>query len=266
MRDPEGEYPREAYAEEGALWWDVKFWPGTKRRFGAERKLAAWMTFNLDVGEVFTMRRLREALGTDIVPNDDEHLNRRLRRLRSDGWVFPTNKDDKSLGTGVYRLDQVGWNPALGARPREDTISKAMERKVFKRDGHRCVICGVGRGEPYPGIPGSRAVITVGHRVARAHGGSSKDSDNLETQCSPHNETVREEIPPESLDDVMLNLKRLNRAELVKLETWLSLGRRTRDRLDELHDRARSLTPTEREIVYNEARRRLGHGQVEPRN
>lgn len=258
MHDPEDEYPQEAYAEDGVLWWELEKWPGLNRKFGAERKIAAWMAFNLDEGDLFTMRQLREALGSDVVPNEDEHLNRRLRRLREDGWVFPSNKDDKSLGVGIYRLDQIGWHPAVGDRPKADTISKAMERLVFERDGYRCVICGIGRGEPFPDKPDSHAVITVGHRRARAHKGSAKDPDNLETQCSLHNETVREEMPPESLDDVLLDLRRLNKPELAKLETWLAQGYRSRDRLDVLHDRARSLSPNERDALLGEVRKRLG--------
>lgn len=258
MHDPEAEYPPEAYAENGVLWWELKTWPGKRTKYGVERKLAAWMAFNLDEGDLFTMRRLREALGTDVVPNDDEHTNRRFRKLREDGWIVPSNKDDKSLAVGVYRLEKIGWHPAAGARPKADSISKAIERFVFERDGHRCVICGVGQGEPYPGKPDSHAVITVGHRRARAHKGSAKDPDNLETQCSLHNETVRDEVLPESLGEVLLDLRRLNRAELAKLETWLSQGHRSRDRLDTLHDRARSLSPNERQRVLDEVRKRLG--------
>lgn len=262
MRDSETEYPPEAYAENGLLWWELQTWPGMTRVYGAERKLAAWMAFNLVRGGEFTMRQLRQALGNEVIPNEDEHLNRRFRRLREDGWVFPSNKDDKSLGIGTYRLDKVGWHPGLGERPKSDSISKAMERLVLERDGRRCVICGIGRGEPYPGRPDSHAVITVGHRRARAHQGSASDSDNLEAQCSIHNEPVREEVKPESLTDILVDLRRLNRAELAKLETWLSQGYRSRDRLDTLHDRARSLPPRERESVLTEVRRREGR----PRN
>lgn len=258
MRDPETEYPPEAYAEDGVLWWELDTEPGTRRKFGAERKIAAWLAFNREQGDTFTMRDLREALGTDATPNADEHLNRRMRRLRSDGWDITSNAGDKSLPIDAYRVDAMGWHPGQGPRPRSEAISKRIEREVFERDGYRCVICGIGRDEPYPGKPDSHAVITVGHRRARAHKGSSSDPDNLETQCKPHNETVREEMLPESLDEVRLGLKQLNGAELSKLETWLTQGYRSRDRLDTLHDRARSLSPDERRAVLDEVRKRLG--------
>lgn len=258
MHNPESEYPAEAYAEDGVLWWELEHEPGGKRKFGAERKIAAWLAFNRDKGETFTMRDLRDALGTDATPNADEHLNRRMRRLRADGWEITSNAGDKSLPIDAYRIDAKGWHPGQGPRPKADAISKRLEREVFERDGYRCVICGVGRGEPYPGKPDSHAVITVGHRQAREHKGSSKDPDNLETQCKPHNEPVREELLPESLDEVLIGLKRLKREELEKLETWLSQDYRSRDRLDVIHDRARSLSPDERQEFLVEVRKRLG--------
>src|SRR5690606_37271130 len=104
---------------------------------------------------------------------------------------------------------------------------------------------------------GSQAVITVGHRQARAHKGSARDADNLETQCKYHNEPVRDEVPPERLEDVLRDI-RLNKSELQKLETWLIQGYRSRDRLDDLYDRVRSLSPDGRQAVLDEVRKRLG--------
>ena len=258
VRNSQDDYPIDAYAVDGVLWWELEFHPGKRIPYGGERKLAAWLAFNLDVGDQFSMPELRDALGTDAVPNNQEHLNRRLRKLREDGWVLTSNSADKSLETGVYRIDQMGWHPGLGARPKQDSISKATERAVFKRDGGRCVICGVGKGEPYIGKPDSHAVITVGDRQTGAHKGLAKDIDNLETQCALHNEPVREEVLPESIEEVILDLKRLNDDELDKLETWLEQGYRSRDRLDQIHDRARALSPRERDKLVREVRKQLG--------
>lgn len=259
MNDGDAPYPPDAYAPNGILWWKLLTEPGKKRRYGAERKLAAWLAYNLDVGDTFTLRDLREAIGDDGQANDDEHLNRRLRNLRPDGWILPSNNDDKSLPIGVYRVDQKGWHPGLGKRDVRDDISAGMRRRVLERDGRRCVICGVGQGEPYPGEPASKAVLTIGHRVARELGGSSKDINNLQAECKRCNEPVREELGnPETLDDVMLDLKRLRREELQRLLSWIDHGYRTRDRLDVLFDRYRALSAGERVDLAEEVRRRLG--------
>src|SRR5690606_1956272 len=204
-------YPPEAYSPDGVLWWELRYWPGTRRRFGDEQKTAAWLAFNVTEGETFTMRTLRQALGEDPdTPNSAEHLNRRLRNLRPDGWVVPSNKDDRTLPVGTYRLERKGWHPGLGPRPKREGISDSKRRRVFDRDSSRCVICGVGRGEPYPDKPETKAVLTVGHRVPRELGGST-DLDNLQTECKRCNEPVRQEMGvPETLSALLPEVRRLN--------------------------------------------------------
>jgi hypothetical protein len=259
MTDAPGGYPPEAYAPSGELWWELETWPGTRRPFGDERKIAAWLAFHVDEGDTFTMRDLRNALGDELIPNDAEHLNRRLRALRPDGWLVPTNKDDRTLPVGVYRLDQKGWHPGLGARPRKQLVSQGMRRRILDRDGRRCVVCGVGEGEPYPNEPGTRAVLTVGHRLPQEMGGRSDDPNNLQAECKRCNEPVRQEMGiPESLDDVLLDVRRLKKDELRRLLAWMQTGHRTRDRLDSVYDRARALSAGEREQLVGRLRLMLG--------
>lgn len=244
--EPDNEYPSEAYAPDGVLWWGTHV--GRKRDVGAELKICAWLAFNRPVGSTFTMRELRAALGSEVA-NDDEHLNRRLRQLRSrDGWVIPSNKDDGSIPVGTYRIDAVGWHPGLAtARATNTAISQAVRRRVFERDGSRCRVCNVGSGEEYPGEPGSTAVMTVGHIVANDHGGSSSDLNNLQTECKRCNEPVRQEIRvPKTLREVLPELTHLKRVEKEKILSWLRAGQRSRDRLDVIYDEARRLSPTER--------------------
>lgn len=240
------EFPPNAYAPGGStLWWELEHWPGMKRRFGAERKLAAWLMFNLEIGEIFTMRHLRAELGDGVIPNDDEHLNRRLRQLRKNGWDVPTQKDDGSLSVGEYRLTAVGWSPSDGRRPATNQVSQAVRRIVFERDARRCVVCNVGKGEPYPGEPGTRAVITIGHRFPDARNGSA-DADNLQTECQRCNEPIREVLPnPETLDELLPSILKLPKKDAQTLFTWLSNGYRRRDSIDQLFDRARKLSRTE---------------------
>lgn len=238
--EPDDEYPAEAYTGDGVLWW--------KRDVGAELRICAWLAYNRPVGSTFTMRDLRAALGTDDA-NDDEHLNRRLRTLRSrDRWVIPSNKDDGSIPVGTYRIDVVGWHPGLGTRRAASTsISQAVRRRVLERDGSRCRVCNVGSGEEYPGRPGSTAVMTVGHRIASDHGGSSSDIENLQTECKPCNEPVRQEIRiPKTLHEVLPDVRNLKRVEKEKILSWLRAGQRSRDKLDVVYDDARRLAPGER--------------------
>lgn len=245
--EPADEYPPHAYMPDGILWWEPHV-PKGHRDVGAEWKISAWLAFNRPVGSTFTMRDLRLALGSGPA-NDDEHLNRRLRELRSrDGWVIPSNKDDGSIPVGHYRVAVVGWHPGLGTqRPTSNAISQAVRRRVFDRDGSRCRVCNVGSGEEYPGQPGSSAVMTVGHIIAKDDGGSSSDLNNLQTECKPCNEPVRQEIRvPKTLREVLPDVRNLKRVEKERILSWLRAGQRSRDKLDVVYDDARRLSPSER--------------------
>lgn len=256
--EPVDEYPPEAYAPDGVLWWGVH--SGRGRDYGAELKICAWLAFNRPVGSTFTMRDLRTALGSGVA-NDDEHLNRRLRQLRSrDGWVIPSNKDDGSIPVGTYRVEVVGWHPGLGTERATNTaISLSVRRRVFERDGSRCRVCNVGSGEEYPGEPGTSAVMTVGHIIASDDGGSSSDLNNLRTECKHCNEPVRQEIRvPKTLREILPDVRNLKRDEKAKLLSWVLAKQRSRDKLDVVYDDIRRLSPDERAELEDKLRIMVG--------
>lgn len=261
MRGSQPVYPPEAYAPSGELWWKLTRDPESNRPYGGERKIAAWLAFDVGVGGVFTMRDVRRALGVaGDEPNEAEQLNRRLRNLRPDGWVVYSYRTDASLPVDTYRLEKIGWHPGLGtARPVAHAISASMRRRVIERDGRRCVICGVGRAEPYPGDPVSAAVLTAGHRVPERRESRVRSLDELQAECQRCNETVRDELPdPLTAEEVMPDVRRLGRADRATLLAWLSAGHRLRSRLDEVHDRVRALTPEERATVLAALREMSG--------
>lgn len=256
---PDPQYPPDAYAPNGVLWWKLQTHPGTQHPFGDERKIAAWLAVNFDEGATFTIRDLRAALGEATVPHNAEHLNRRFRELRHDGWVMPSKKDDRTLPIGVYRLERRGWHPGLGERPKRGNVSQGTRRRVFERDGRRCVICGVGSGEPYPGEPEVRAVLTIGHRVPRERRDGSSDPNNLQAECKRCNEPVRQEVSSsEELVALIPDVRRLKTQELTVLLNWLQCGQRTRSRVDEVYDRARRLSAGERDELTARVRNILG--------
>jgi hypothetical protein len=254
----EDAYPPEAYAPNGELWWRLTTWPGKNQKFGAERKIAAWLAFNKRVGETFTFREIREALGREVA-NTDEHLQRRLRQLRKDGWEIPSGKYDPNVGASGYRLDKMGWHPAQGARPRDESkVSEADRRKVFERDGNRCVLCGVGAGEPYPDEPTRRAVLTVGHRRPGAFQGSGSLS-NLQAECARCNEPARAGTAAvEEYTAVEYAVRELPTRDKRSLLEWLREGRRIPSRLDVVHDRVRRLSHDERELLLAELDKTVG--------
>lgn len=244
-------YPAEAYSSSGEPWWQLKFWPGKKRlRFGVEPKLASWLRFNAPVGEVFTIRRLREALGGAAGANTDEHFNRRLRSLRKYGWIVLSSRDAGDLKQDEYRLEKVGQSIWLGkSRHGNKTVSDKTRREVHGRDGYRCLLCGVGSGEPYPDQPNRRARLTVGHFVADALHGSG-NSANLRTECSRCNEPVKEEAQrSESALEILPKISALRRADKRRLLRWIENGYRERDAVDRLFDIVRTLPAPQRDEI-----------------
>lgn len=232
--------------------------PGTKsRRYGAEKRIAAFLWFNKEIGDTFTMKEIRAELG-EGAPEDQEQLDRRLRAIRPDGWYIPGNKDDRSLPLGTYRLVTRGTRVWLGERVKRDTVSAKTRRVVLERDGRRCQICGVGSNEEYPGEPGSKAVMTVGHMVPGQRLGSARP-DSLRTECARCNEPMRDQAPdPETYDEVLPEVRSLRKDELRALLEWLLAGRRLRSRLDHAYDRIRQLTPSDRDKMQESVTGMIG--------
>lgn len=229
----------------GVEWWKPECLVGN-RKLGAERRIAAFLWFKLNVGDLFTMKLLRDELGDGEGAEAAEQLNRRLRSLRKDEWVLSSIKDDRTLPVDAYRLEKKGKKIWLGESRINNAISQRTRRLVFERDGSRCVVCGIAGGEPYPGEPDSRAKLTVGHRLAQERSGSM-DLENLRTECARCNEPLRHELRnPESLDEVLAEIRILRKSDLQLLLEWMQTGVRSRSKLDRVYDRARMLSPAER--------------------
>ncbi|CAL9463732.1 hypothetical protein SUDANB108_02705 [Streptomyces sp. enrichment culture] len=243
----------------GTPWWEITIQPGTRKKpFGQERRLAAWLWFNKEIGDIFTMNELRDALGPDIVGRS-EHLNRRLRTLRSVGWIIPSYKDDGSLGTDEYRLEARGaryWLDEDRRAHKRFAPSARVRRDVIDRDGGRCVVCGTAAGESYPGEPDSKARLTIGHRVPQERlrtRRAADEIDNWRTECARCNEPVRDEVPdPLQYDEVLAQVRRLSRGNKQTLLSWLKRAERTRSQLDRVYDLARILPHNKQEelIAY----------------
>ena len=216
------------------------------RRFGVTKRLAAWVYFNMSVGDTVKMRHLREVISNGGAPNTDEHFNRRFRELRDAGWALSSIKEDGTLGIDEYRLDKVGLRIWLEEerRPRA-TISQRLRRQVFERDQFQCQVCGCRAGEEYPGEPGSRVRITAGHIRAKALDGTV-DLINLRTECARCNEPMRDEASIGfGLNEIWPSVRRLGEREKLLLLRWLESGHRPPSELLQLFDSIRQLDPDE---------------------
>ncbi len=92
--------------------------------------------------------------------------DRQIRKLFQIGVL-------KKIAKGIYRYD-----PESAKQKVLEDFTSALKEKVFKRDNHRCVMCGRGRKE---GVD-----IHVDHIKPKEFGGKAT-LDNGQTLCGPHN-------------------------------------------------------------------------------
>ena len=235
-------------------WWRLEHHPGTKRVNGVERRIASYLYRNVEVGETITTDELRRKITVAGERNSDEHFQRRLRELRKDGWILPTQKELASLGPGEYLVQQKGWAPELGPRPRKKLISNSVRNAVFARDGFTCQLCGERAGDVYADDPASTVRLTVGHIAAQAHGGSNS-MENLRAECSRCNETKRDEgQAPEHVGHIWSSAVNLPLKDKKVLLSWLLSGARPRDKVEQIYVRTRLLSAEDRQRVIEKLR------------
>lgn len=188
----------------------------------------------------------------------NERIRRALRNLRKYGWIVHSSRDAGDLREDEYRLEQIGAPIWLGKSKHGGTrVSEKTRRDVFDRDGHRCLLCGIGAGETYPDQPHRRARLTLGHFVADALRGAG-DPANLRTECARCNEPVKEEAQrSESAAEIWPKVRGRSRADKTRLLTWISNGYRERDAIDRLFDQVRALPALQRDEIRSRLERSI---------
>ncbi|MFF4348852.1 HNH endonuclease [Streptomyces sp. NPDC001530] len=189
---------------------------------GTRVRVALWLRDEVGEGNTFKKRALRLA-----IPGS-EQVDRRMRDLRPAGWVIKTYRDKPSLKADELYLEKIGvpiWEKerrATGLRQ----ISSRTRRSVYERDLHMCRRCGVAAGEAYPGEPGSRARLTLGHVNPHKSGSGSSPAD-LITECARCNETVRHLTGPQmTSEQVWDRIKELPLRHKKDLLLWMAADAR----------------------------------------
>jgi 5-methylcytosine-specific restriction endonuclease McrA len=217
---------------------------------GARIRVALWLVQEVGEGNSFNKQRMRR----DI--DGIEQVDRRMRDLRPAGWVIKTYRDMATLSPDELFLEKIGtpvWEPgqrSAGLR----SVSAKLRREILERDGHRCVRCGVAAGEEYPGEPGSRARLTLGHVNPHKHGSGAHREDLL-TECARCNEAAKHLTGVQfSEEQVWDQIIELPRKEKTRLLTWMAADRRPLTRTEDAWARYRQLPASHRD----ELRKRLG--------
>lgn len=157
--------------------------------------------------------------------------DRRMRDLREMGWVIDNYKVNPSLKPDEYLLREIGVRIHLGEkRPKtmRKTVTGPKRRRILERDGHTCQVCGVPAGMDYPGEPGKKAVLTIGHIIPNNRGGSDDDS-NLRAECTRCGDQARDiTMDPPSADSIFARAQHVGGLkEKKRLYGWMAAGHRT---------------------------------------
>jgi hypothetical protein len=103
---------------------------------------------------------------TRLTGNVFRDPDRAIRKLHQQGFLIKVAK-------GVYRYD-----PELAHQRQLEDFTPEVREAIFRRDGYRCVICGLGRAD---GVE-----IHADHIVPKDRGGRAT-LENGQTLCSRHN-------------------------------------------------------------------------------
>ncbi|GGX44939.1 hypothetical protein [Streptomyces fructofermentans] len=195
-------------------WNDPSFKGGTMIRG------ALWLVQEIGEGHTFTKERLRNAF-----PGVSQ-ADRRLRDLRSYGWVIHTNTEDASLMAEDQRFVKAGvavWDPAArrAAAP-EKTITAKQIQAVLARDHYMCTVCGIGSAEPYLDDSNQTAVLSVTRRVSVLLEG--REEEHLVTECKRCRAGGGGQAA--RADGTLAEIKSLDPEDRRRLVRWAERGRR----------------------------------------
>lgn len=208
-------------------------------------KVAAFIA-SVGKGNKFKKLALLEA-----VPGVSQ-ADRRMRDLRSMGWVIENYKNNPTLNPDEYLLVSIGTRVDLGERPPASgrkSISGPKRRRILERDAYACQVCGTSAGEPFADDLSRRATLSIGHIVPVARGGNDDDA-NLRAECQRCNDEARDlsEDPP-SAEEVLAWASRGSRKDKRLLYSWMAAGRRTISDQERTYIRWRQLPLSKREEV-----------------
>jgi hypothetical protein len=222
-------------------------WNDPTLRAGTRIRIALWLLDEVGEGSTFTKAQLRDAF-----PNV-EQVDRRMRDLRTSGWVIDTNREDAGLAPNTLRFVKAGdevWRPGASRGP--STLSSKERTAIMAADDFMCTACGIAGGEPYPeSRAGETAQLSVSDR--RGGGGGDGAPFRYATECK---RCKAGGASAPALDDVLTTVDALDPAEREELARWIRRGRRQPRRVEQLWTEYRRLPAGARQAVAERLRSR----------
>jgi hypothetical protein len=178
---------------------------------GSRSRVALWLYSQVGSGRTFTKANLREAFP------GVEQVDRRMRDLRTAGWVIETYQIDRSLAPDELRLTKIGgrvWEKNY--RSKSSARPSAKERQAaLLADGFACVSCGIGGGETFPDDPLRLAKLSAARRP------DVDDQTYLVTQCD---RCLAAQTFPD-LAELKAKVEQLDPISAAELERWMKDGK-----------------------------------------
>jgi hypothetical protein len=195
-------------------------WNDPALNAGTKIRTALWLISEVGVGNSFTKEQHRAAF-PGIAQAD-----RRLRDLRTDGWVIHTSSEDVSLNSEEQRFVSIGaavWN--RGAQKKADNVLTAkMRREAFAESDHQCRVCGIAGGEKYPDAPHMSAVLSVSRRAVTFPDGQVKTA--FISECKLCRSGSR--VETHDLSSLLDEFEDLSASDQSLFLQWANQGRRSR--------------------------------------
>jgi hypothetical protein len=204
---------------------------------GTRIRAAVWLHTVIGVGGTFTKAVLRETFP------GVEQVDRRVRDLRTEGWVIATNREDPSLEPDELRLVAEGgpvWEKGYRSR-RAGKPTDQQRQATFAADNYACVYCGVAAGEPYPDDELRSAKLSAIRVEA-----DRPDSRSLLTLC----DRCRAGAGELQTDGNIVNeIRTLPTEQRRTVQSWIERGERSWSPAERLWVRYRHLPASQRESI-----------------
>lgn len=194
-------------------------WNDPDLKAGTMVRGALWLLQVVGEDGVFTKEQLREAF------SGISQADRRIRDLRSFGWVVLTNTEDARLSADEQRFVSAGlpvWDPSARRAAARKTITAKERREVMARDGYMCAACGIASTESYQDDSNQSAVLSVARREAVLPSGNLETL--LITECKRCH--AGSDGQPADVVQLLASIDALDGDEREQLAQWVSLGRR----------------------------------------
>lgn len=221
-------------------------WADMSVKLGSMQRCALWLVQIVGEGNVFTKQQLRNAF-----PGIAQ-IDRRIRDLRSYGWVIHANTSDASLALEEQRFVKAGtavWDSNARRQAERVGITAKERFAALAADAYQCVYCGVSGGQTYPEPPADTAVLSVSRRSETSP--QRVDNGQFITVCKRCRAGLGAQPTEIDVAKLIREIRELDSVDRARFDRWSARGRRGPTPLDRAWNVFRRLAPNVRADVHD---------------